>query len=149
MAIVFRFQKSTLLKAQLIKSKTEEYISSKECNGFVWIIIKLEQKLLLWKKIFFKILFIFRERGRKKEEERNIDTDWLPLPHAPTGDQPATQACALTRNWLWDDPHSTESHTGEGWCDFLKIYEKKPPFVTCHKMKNSNNLERDSCCLCK
>ena len=52
---------------------------------------------LLYSFFFFKILFIFRERGRQEtQRERNIDR--LPLAHALTGDQPTPQACALTRN---------------------------------------------------
>ena len=42
-------------------------------------------------------LFIFRERGREGERERNIDV-WLPLTHPLVETWPATQACALTGN---------------------------------------------------
>ena len=42
-----------------------------------------------------KILFIFRERGREGERERNINV-WLPPTHPPLGTQPETQARALT-----------------------------------------------------
>ena len=47
----------------------------------------------------FKILFIFRERGRKwgRKRERNISV-WLPLVQAQLGTWPASQACALTGN---------------------------------------------------
>ena len=34
--------------------------------------------------LFFKILFIFRERGREGESERNINV-WLPLARPPLG----------------------------------------------------------------
>ena len=46
---------------------------------------------------FLNYLFIFRERGRKKEREKNINV-WLPLAHPQVGTWPATQACALTGN---------------------------------------------------
>ena len=48
---------------------------------------------------FFKdfYLFIFRERGREGERERNIDL-WLPPTHPQLGTWPKTQACALTGN---------------------------------------------------
>ena len=49
------------------------------------------------------MFFFFREReGREKERERKIlserNINWLPLLHTPTGDQIATQPCALTGN---------------------------------------------------
>ena len=40
-------------------------------------------------------LFIFRENGREKEGERNINV-LLPLVHLLLGTWPVTQACALT-----------------------------------------------------
>ena len=53
-------------------------------------------------KYFFKILFIFRERGRKVSR-RGRETlicqrnpDWLPLILPQLGTWPVTQACALT-----------------------------------------------------
>ena len=46
-------------------------------------------------ELFKKILFIFRERGREGERERNINQ--LPLTRPPLGIWPTTQACALTR----------------------------------------------------
>ena len=42
-------------------------------------------------------LFIFRNRGREGERERNFSV-WLPLIHSPLETWPATQACALTGN---------------------------------------------------
>ena len=53
---------------------------------------KISQNL---KKRFY--LFIFRERGREEEGERNISV-WLPLVRPLLGTWPATQACALTGN---------------------------------------------------
>ena len=54
-------------------------------------------------------LFIFRERGREGERERNINV-WLPLMWPLLGTWPATQACALTGNQTRDplvhSPHS-------------------------------------------
>ena len=53
---------------------------------------------LLLKFFFLRLyLFIFRERGREAERERNIDV-WLPLLHPVLGTWPTTQACALTGN---------------------------------------------------
>ena len=46
---------------------------------------------------FLWILFIFRERGKEGERERNINV-LLPLARPLVGTWPATQACALTRN---------------------------------------------------
>ena len=43
----------------------------------------------------FIYLFIFREKGREGERDRNINV-WLPLPSPLLGTWPATQACALT-----------------------------------------------------
>ena len=52
--------------------------------------------------IFFRFyLFIFRESGREREMERNINV-WLPVAHPLLGTWPATQACALTGNWTSD-----------------------------------------------
>ena len=52
---------------------------------------------------FFKrcYLFIFRERRREEERERNISV-WLPLTCFHLGIWPATQVCALTGNWTSD-----------------------------------------------
>ena len=53
--------------------------------------------------MFFKDLFIYLERGkgREKERERNINM-WLPLSCLLLGTWPATQACALTGNQTGD-----------------------------------------------
>ena len=48
--------------------------------------------IYLFKRFY---LFIFRERGRGGERERNINV-WLPLVRPLLGTWPATQACALT-----------------------------------------------------
>ena len=45
----------------------------------------------------FIYLFLEREEGREKEEERNISV-WLPLVYPVLGTWAATQACALTGN---------------------------------------------------
>ena len=47
---------------------------------------------------FLKILFIFWQRGRDKERERNINV-WLLLTHPLLGTRPTTQECALTGSW--------------------------------------------------
>ena len=46
---------------------------------------------------FLKILPPFRERGKEREREGNINV-WLPLTLPPPGTRPTTQACALTGN---------------------------------------------------
>ena len=46
--------------------------------------------------IYF-ILFIFRERGREGERERNINV-WLSLTRPHLGTWPAAQVCALAGN---------------------------------------------------
>ena len=61
------------------------------------------------KPYFFQrfYLFIFRERGREGERERNISV-WLPLAWPLLGIWPATQAWALTGNRTGDSlglPH--------------------------------------------
>ena len=42
-------------------------------------------------------VFIFKERGKEKEGEKNINV-WLPLARPLLGTWPATQVCALTGN---------------------------------------------------
>ena len=49
-------------------------------------------------KLFFKRFYLFLERGRERERERNIHV-WLPLARPLLGTWPATQTCALTGNW--------------------------------------------------
>ena len=75
---------------------------------------------------FFKrfYLFIFRERGREGERERNINV-WLTLAHLLLWTWPTTQACALTRNPT-SDPSVCRlalnplSHTSQGYRSFFK-----------------------------
>ena len=43
------------------------------------------------------LIYLFLERGRKKERGRNINV-WLPLERPLLGTWPTTQACALTGN---------------------------------------------------
>ena len=60
------------------------------CVGlFIGILI-----FLLFKRFH---LFIFRERGREGERERNINV-WLPLTQPLLGTWPKAQVCALTGN---------------------------------------------------
>ena len=48
--------------------------------------------------VFKDFIYLFLERGERKEkEERNINV-WLPLVHPLLGTWPTTQACALNRN---------------------------------------------------
>ena len=58
---------------------------------------KFKKKTLPEEKSLY--LLIFRERGREKERERNINA-WLPLKCPLLGTWPATQACALTGNQI-------------------------------------------------
>ena len=54
--------------------------------------------------IFFFVrfyLFIFKERGRAGDMERNINV-WLPLACPQLGTWPSTQACAVTGNWTYN-----------------------------------------------
>ena len=56
------------------------------------------------KCLFFKRFYLFilgRGKGKEKERERNISV-CLPLVCPLQGTWPATQACALTRNWTGD-----------------------------------------------
>ena len=78
--------------------------------------------------LILKILFIFRERGReeKREGEKHRcgrETLMVCLSvRLQLGTWPATQACALTRNWINDllifgvmpNPLSHTSHTNQG-----------------------------------
>ena len=71
-------------------------------------------------KNFFKRFYLFLERGkgREKERERNIYV-WLPLACPLLGTWPATQVCAQTGNQTGDPlVHSPElnplSHTNQG-----------------------------------
>ena len=52
----------------------------------------------LFKKRFY--LFIFRERGKEGERERN--NVWLLLTHPPLGTWPPTPACTLAGNQTGD-----------------------------------------------
>ena len=76
---------------------------------------------------FFKrfYLFIFRERGKKGERERNINV-WLPLECLPPGTLPPTQACTLTGNPTGDllvyrPALNPLSHTSQG--QFWEIFK--------------------------
>ena len=50
---------------------------------------------------FLRFLFIFRERGKEGERERNINV-WVPFTRPLLRTWPATQACALTGNRTQD-----------------------------------------------
>ena len=74
---------------------------------YLFHINKIWKGCSLFHSFFFKIIFIFRQGGRReKERERNISVwkkHWLVASHTlPAGDQPTTQARALTRNRISD-----------------------------------------------
>ena len=76
---------------------------------------------------FFKILFyfIFLEKGREEEKERNIKV-WLPFTGPLLGTWPTTQAWTLTGNRTGDSlVHSPAinplSHSIQGYFHFLFI----------------------------
>ena len=78
--------------------------------------INLSESQILF--LFLKISFIFRERGREGERERNISV-WLPPMCPLLGTWPATQACALTGNRTSDPlvrrlAFNPLSHTSQG-----------------------------------
>ena len=55
---------------------------------------------------FFKRFYLFTFREGKEGGESSIcerHINWLPLSYPQLGTWPATQACALTRNWTGDD----------------------------------------------
>ena len=65
-------------------------------------------------KIYIFFIYLFLEKGREGERERNINV-WLPLTHPILGSWPTTQACALTGNQTSDSGsqasiQSTEPH---------------------------------------
>ena len=74
------------------------------------IIYSLKSKMWFWWVIFygfflkdFIYLFIFRERGREGDRERDTHINvWLPLMWPPLGIWSATQACTLTGNRTGD-----------------------------------------------
>ena len=70
--------------------------------------------------IYFLKIYLFLERGerREKERERKIDV-YLPLAHPLLGTWPTTQACALTGNQTGDPlvlrpTLNPLSHTSQG-----------------------------------
>ena len=86
--------------------------------------------------IFSPLIFLFleREEGRKKGRE----TYWLPLTHAPTGDQPTTQVCVLIRNWssnllLCRTMLNQLSRASQG--PWLFFYHMKSMSLTCIQRK--------------
>ena len=104
--------------------------------------------LVLLKSIFsisynffkdFIYLYLEREEGREKEREKNINV-WLLLTWPPLGTWPATQACALTRNWtsnpLWP-ALSPLSYTSQS---YLIIFNDAILIVPCTCLKLSTGL---------
>ena len=70
------------------------------CNGLMFLNELNKYFKIFLILIFLKILFIYFQRegkgGRKRRRETSIS---LPLARPQLGAWPATQACALTRNW--------------------------------------------------
>ena len=87
-------------------------------------------ELLLQYQVFFFLFFkdfiyLYLERGREEERERNINV-WFPLVHPLLGTWPATQACALTGNPTGDPVVcrlvlNPLSHTCQGYQLFFLI----------------------------
>ena len=87
---------------------------------YKWIKVEYLSHLLQGELYFFflnphpKICLLILERGRKREKERNID--WLPLVHAPTGDQTCNLGMFLYQELnpqplgLLEDTQPTEPH---------------------------------------
>ena len=101
---------------------------------------------------FFEIfIYLFLEMGRGEREklmcERNID--WLPLTHAPTGDWPATQACALTGNQTVNPlvlrpALNPPSHTSQGSFCFLFLMHADRTAVTIQSNRIVSNEIRET-----
>ena len=75
----------------------------------------------------FVYLFLERGEGREKEWRRNVNV-WFPLECPHLGTWPATQVCALTRNWTGNPlvcrlALNPLSHTSQGKKLFLKIID--------------------------
>ena len=73
----------------------------------------------LIKSFFFKIVFIFRQRGREGEREGKKHQCVVASGTPPTGDLAPTQACALTEsNWQLfglQTALNPLSHTSQGF----------------------------------
>ena len=75
---------------------------------------------------FFKILFIFRERGREGEREGEKQQCVVALVRPLLGTWPATQGCALTGNRTGDPlvfrpALNPLSHTSQGYFSIFKL----------------------------
>ena len=103
------------------------------------VVVYLHWRDLRGKEMFFKILFIFRERGRsEKKREINISV-WLPLALVTW---PTTQACALPGNrtsdpWVFR-PALSLSHTNRGVRKCFKENESITTTTTTYPYHSKN-----------
>ena len=103
----------------------------------------MDQALFMFHFIFLKkILFIFREKGREGERERNSSV-WLPFVCPLLGTWSSTQACALTGNRTGNisahrlAPKSL-SHTSQG--SFHLLQTSLPVSTAVHSHLFNDNL---------
>ena len=98
-----------------------------------------KKHLYLFKTIFSKILFIFRQNGRKGEGKRERTSMCGCISHALR----STQACALTGNRTGDPlvfrpVLSPLSHTSQGYSLFFDISSHTLSWVNFEKFKNNS-----------
>ena len=93
---------------------------------------RLWQELYFYLFIFKDFIYLFLERGERREKERERDINvWLLLVWPLLGTWPASQACALTGNWT-DDPlvHrlvlNPLSHSSQGNFYYIISLTKQP-----------------------
>ena len=112
---------------------TDKAFHPKTCTG-MFIIARNKQNGFFLR--FY--LFVFRERGREGERERNINV-WLPLTRPLLGPQPAFQPCALTGNQagnplIYRPALNPLSHTSQGKCSYTG--EWKSDLCCIHTMEH-------------
>ena len=99
---------------------------------------------------FLKRFYLFLERGRERERERNLSV-WLPLVCPLLGTWPTTQACALTGNrtgepLVLEPALNPLSHTSQGKCIFKSTYFgffKKNLFILLLDRQEGREKERE------
>ena len=93
---VFQFSHSAWYVVCIVVVFSIFLISNEVMHLFIWLLAIWISSFL--KNILFIYLFLERGEGKEKDRERNISV-LLTLVRPPLGPWPATQACALTRNW--------------------------------------------------